>query len=209
MAINFKEIPNNLRVPGSYQEISNRLAGSSQSTGVMLIFAALSAAQAAKNTTTLYKPLLIVSEAQAKEELGKGVGFDLVKDFLAVNDTLELYALPIPESDNIDFGTKVWPELPDFEFNWLLYPGSTAAQIKSIETELEDRYKATRQIGARCFYTVADTAANLLTYAKAKNSPHMVLLPLKADNAEKTNGWQGLRVQLPVNWLSTPVLVSI
>lgn len=192
MAISFKEIPANLRVPGAYHEISNRLAGSSQSSKVALIFAALSSTQQAKNKTTLYKPLRIISESEAKKHLGDGEGFSLVKDFLAVNNTLELYALPLPEGYNgtsaVDFTAKVWPELTDFDCNWFVYAGSTPAQIAAIETELDSRYKATRQIGARCFYAVADTATNLLNYTKTRNNPHMVLLPLTNGSTEK-NKW--------------------
>ncbi|WGK69454.1 hypothetical protein P0082_00940 [Candidatus Haliotispira prima] len=179
MAISFTEIPAALRVPGSYHEISNRLAGSSSDMKVVLIIAALSAVQEKAGTTALYKPLRILSSEDAKKNLGEGQGYQIVKDLLDVNDTLEVHALPVPKDySGKDFAKDVWPNLTDFEFQWLLYPGSDTAQITAIQTELEDRYKGNRQIGARCFYAKADTAANLLSYAEGRNSPHMVLLPL-------------------------------
>lgn len=198
MSINFKEIPAALRVPGSYHEISNRLAGSSQEMKIVLIIAALSAAQETAGSTTLYQPLRILSGEDAQSNLGDGEGAQIIKDFLAVNDTLEVYALPVPHDySSVDFTTSIWPNLSDFDFNWLIYPGSAATQIDAIKTELDSRYTGTRQIGARCFYVKADTVGNLLSYAEAQNSPHMVLLPLlsalsAADQLKWLARWTGV-----------------
>ena len=192
MSITFTEIPNNLRVPGSYHEISNRLAGNSQTLKVVLIIAALSTTkEGEKNKPTLYEPLRIMTAKDATDNLGSGDGQALIEDFLDVNDTLEVYALPVPSSwSSVDFSTTVWPKLKDFAFDWLVYPGESATQIGHIETELEDRYKATRQIGARCFYYKGDSSSNLATYAASRNNPHMVLLPLLSGNSSQKE-WLG------------------
>ncbi|MEM9424295.1 MAG: hypothetical protein AAF975_05865 [Spirochaetota bacterium] len=193
MSIRFTEIPAALRVPGSYHEISNRLAGNSTAMKVVLIVAAVTAAKEA--SVALYHPLRILSAKDAETNLGDGEGKKIIADFLSVNDTPEVYALPVPQNySGVNFDTAVWPNLQDFDFNWLLYPGSVAAQITAIETELESRYTATRQLGARCFYAKADTAANLLSYAASHNSPHMVLLPL--DDGLSSKGSEQLK------WLS-------
>ena len=207
MAISFKEIPANLRVPGSYIEIDNSRSGSSESNKVVLLLCSLDATKVAAKTTVLYKPLRILSKKDAARQLGESSeGCKLASEFIALNDSLEIYALPMPvDMSGVDFTKDVWGLIEDFAFNWLVYPGDKLAQIQAIEAELEQRYNVKRQIGARCFYARSGAAADIVSFGKSRNSPHMSLLPLQkgADKVKWLARWAAALTKLLANDPST------
>ena len=64
-------------------------------------------------------------------------------------------------------------------YRWIAMPYTDTANLVALETELDDRYSAMRQIGGRAFAARGDTHASLLTWGNGRNSPHVSVLGLQ------------------------------
>lgn len=96
MAISFSEIPENLLVPGQYQEIDNSLAGSVSDVKRALMIGTM----ASSGTATAGKAVQVRSADKAKKLFGNGSPAAIMaEEFLAHNTTEELYVLPIAEPE--------------------------------------------------------------------------------------------------------------
>lgn len=95
MSISISEIPDSVLVPGQYQEIDNSLAGSSDDVKKVLVVDIMSSAGSA----IAGKPVAIASKAKARALLGEGAPAAIaVQNFLDLDTTEELYALPLAEA---------------------------------------------------------------------------------------------------------------
>ena len=94
MPIPFKQIPNNLLVPGQYEEVDNSEAGSQGDVKrVLLIGYKLSAAPA-----EVGKPVQVLSPAKAAELCGYGSPLAIMAEaFFDINKTEEYWLLPVDE----------------------------------------------------------------------------------------------------------------
>lgn len=180
----FKEIPNTLRVPGSYMELDNSLAGSSASLKLALIIAPLATGASA----IAHSPVRILSAKDAEEQLGSGDGSLLCAEFIKRNEQLELYALPVNGTETAADYAAILAGLEGFRFHWLISPENDDEVLRAICTELDSRYNAMSQMGARCIVVKQGEPAELLAWAPSFNSPHLCVLPVPSSVAEP-NTW--------------------
>ncbi|MDR2942786.1 MAG: phage tail sheath protein [Treponema sp.] len=96
MAIPFKQIPENLLVPGQYDEIDNSLAGSQGDIKkALMIGYKLATAEAESG-----KPVNVSSAVKAHQLFGYGSPAAIMAEtFLSLNKVEELYVLPIHEPE--------------------------------------------------------------------------------------------------------------
>ncbi len=94
MSIQFTQIPDELLVPGQYQEIDNSAAGSVGDIKKVLILGMKTQTGAAPAGAVV----AISSESNARAQLGEGSpAAVMAQNFLALNKTDKLYALPLAE----------------------------------------------------------------------------------------------------------------
>lgn len=72
--------------------------------------------------------------------------------------------------------TTALDALGDEWFNWLINPCTDTANLVALETELDDRWGPTRQIGCRAFTAYAGTLSASGTFGSGRNSPHVTCL---------------------------------
>lgn len=95
MAIDFKQIPDNLLVPGQYQEIDNSLAGTQTEIKRILIVGSFLPTSTAKDGSIER----ITSSNKAAQKYGYGSVLSIMcEHFLEVNKNDELYALAVAEN---------------------------------------------------------------------------------------------------------------
>lgn len=96
MAIPFREIPDNLLVPGQYQEIDNSLAGESGDVKSVLIIATKSAKGSASAGTVTQ----VMTASAAKSKLGYGSPAAIMAEtFLEKNKIEKLFVMPVDEPE--------------------------------------------------------------------------------------------------------------
>lgn len=94
MGIAFTQIPENLLVPGQFQEIDNSLAGQTSDVKKVLIIGTKSAS----GTAAAGKAVQVLSAAKAKILFGNGSPASIMTEaFLKKNTTEELWVLPVAE----------------------------------------------------------------------------------------------------------------
>lgn len=72
--------------------------------------------------------------------------------------------------------TTALDALGDEWFNWLITPYTDTANQVALETELDDRWGPTRQIGCRAWTAFAGTLGDSGTFGSGRNSPHVTCL---------------------------------
>ena len=101
MAVPFKQIPENLLVPGQYQEVDNSLAGSVSEVKKAL----MTGYMRESGTAEPGKPVNILSADKARTLFGFGSPAAIMAaEFLKRNTIEELWVLPIPEAA----GSTAW-----------------------------------------------------------------------------------------------------
>jgi phage tail sheath gpL-like len=100
MPIAMKQIPNNLLVPGQYEEIDNSLAGAQGDIKKVLLMGYKTAAAPA----AAGKPIQVLAWAKAAEQVGYGSPLAIMAEaFLDINKIEECWILPVDEPEA---GTK-------------------------------------------------------------------------------------------------------
>ncbi len=99
------------------------------------------------------------------EELPAGIGGTIVS-----------FATLGTGSANPDLSAAFIADLGDTQFHIMSVPYTDASNFTTLDTELQDRFGAERQIEGQNFMAKNDSFSALVTFGDSKNSPHMTVV---------------------------------
>lgn len=185
MAVGFDAIPQNMRVPLFYAEITNRQAGYfSQNQTALIIATKTSAGTALPNV-----PVLVTSLDQARAEFGLGsVLADMVDYYLRNDPVGELWALPVPETGGAAAGAVEITGTTTAAGTISLYVGGDVVHA-TIGSGVAANAAATALASA-----INATVPHLVSAAATPGTPALVTITAACD------GVLGNEIDLRLNW---------
>lgn len=180
----FKQLPDNLLVPGMYQEIDNSLAGTREETKRILLIGSFSSTGNAKDG----KIERITSSIKAAALFGYGSNLSIMaENFLAINNQDELYALPVAESGTA-FSEKYKIEIAEGSSgNISVKINEREANISVLKGDSAETVAGKITASINTIFNLpisAEAEENTITFASISKGNQGIILNIESDNSK-------------------------